>query len=148
MSLLPAPSFLDADALAARLPNPSWVPAVYAILRSLRVDDYGIAGVRVDNQRKRLWLDLRNPHPTQGQWLPLPQCIPFKALEARDGRQAQQRQQALARVEEHRQAVATAQADRDAAHQRLEAEQARLTLAKRRLDQANRDYLQATGLGD
>lgn len=148
MSLLPAPSFLDADALAARLPNPSWVPAVYAILRSLRVDDYGIAGVRVDDQRKRLWLDLRNPHPTQGQWLPLPQCIPFKSLEPRTAHQAEQREGALRQVEQHRQAAERAKAARDEARARLEEEQAGLDRAQRRLDQAHRDYLQATGMGD
>jgi len=140
-------AFLDANALASRLPNPAWVPALYAILRSLRVEDYGIANVEVDDQRRRIWLDLRDPHLSDEPWLPLRQCIPFKSLEARNPAQAEQREKALAGVERQRQAVAEAQAQRDEAHRLLEAAQAALDQVQRRLDQANRDYLQATGLG-
>lgn len=139
---------LDADELAERLPNPAWAPTVYAILRSLRVDDYAIAGVRVDAERKRVWLDLRNPDPNQGHWLALPQGIPFKSLEPRTPHQAEQREGALGQVEQQRQAVEAARAARDEARARLEEEQAGLDRAQRGLDQAHRDYLQATGMGD
>lgn len=141
------PPFLDAPALAARLPDPAWAEAIYAILRSLRIEDYGIADVRIDEGRRRVWLDLRNPHPDQGQWLPLSQCIPFKALAPRTPRQAEQRQNALTQVEAQRQAVVDAQARRDAVLRQLEAEQAHLAEAQRQLEQAHLRYLQSTGLG-